>query len=198
MKHGWFLVLGAAALFACGGESESGGSGGSGGGGGTPGGSGGSGGSAGAGASGGSAGAGASGGSAGAGASGGGAGAGGAGGSAGAGGATSVDCDPSTVTCKAMTPICPKGEAPTVENGCWGKCVPVLSCAPIKDCTNCKNGFCAAYAAFTTEYRCLAASVQCSALACSCLADYFCAAPFSACTIPTSGAAKVSCECPNC
>lgn len=168
---------------ACGGESESDGSGGNSGSGGAGGGVGGAGGAPG--------GAGGSGGSAG----------GGAGGSAGAGGAAGsggVDCNPSTVSCKAMQPTCPKGQVPTVENGCWGPCVPVLTCKPEKDCSTCTNGWCAAYVSFGTEYRCVSPSIQCAALACSCLADYFCTSPFDACTTPVGGDTKVSCECPTC
>ncbi len=176
---------------ACGGESESDGSGGTSG-------SGGAGGSGGA-AGGAPGGAGGSGGSVGG--SGGSGGGGGAGGSAGAGGAAGsvgVDCNPSTVSCKAMQPVCPKGQVPAVENGCWGPCVPVLTCKPEKDCSTCTNGWCAAYVSFGTEYRCVSPSIQCAALACSCLADYFCASPFDACTTPGGGATKVSCECPTC
>lgn len=177
---------------ACGGESSSDGSGGAGG---ATGGSAGTAGSSG-GTTGGSGGAmggsgGASGGAAGA--SGGAAGA-----SGGAGGSGGIDCNPATVTCKASVPDCAKGEVPSVQNGCWGPCVPILNCATEKDCSGCTNGWCAEYQSWTTEYRCVMPSVQCSALACSCLGDYFCVGPWNACSIPSTGPAKVACSCPAC
>jgi hypothetical protein len=189
LKASWFVCV--IFVCACGGESSDDGSGGVSGGG-----AGGASGSAGA-AGGGAGGASATGGSGGA--SGGAAGSSGgaAGSSGGAAGGTAVDCNPSTVTCKSMPPQCPPGEVPTVENQCWGSCVPILSCAPVADCKSCKNGFCAAYVAFTTEYRCVLPDVQCAALACTCLSQYLCAAPYSACTDSPSGPA-VSCECPTC
>lgn len=123
---------------------------------------------------------------------------GGSGGSSDSGGSGGVDCDPSTVQCKAMQPVCEKGEVPSVQDGCWGPCVPILACATIKDCANCKNGWCAAYMSFSTDYRCVSPSIQCAALACSCLSDYFCVEPFSTCTTTVGGVAKVSCACPGC
>nr|HMR05931.1 hypothetical protein [Polyangiaceae bacterium] len=109
-----------------------------------------------------------------------------------------VNCNPTPVTCKAAVPDCPKGQVPEVIGSCWGKCVPILNCATESDCSNCTSGFCAEYASFTKEYRCVMPSLQCSALACSCLADYFCVGSFNACSTPASGPAKVSCGCPAC
>jgi hypothetical protein len=84
-----------------------------------------------------------------------------------------------------------------VEASCWGDCVPILSCATEPNCDNCQTGFCAEYVSFTTEYRCVLPSLMCSALACSCLSDYFCTAPFDACSdAPAQG--DVSCECTTC
>ncbi|MFO0570849.1 MAG: hypothetical protein U0263_34750 [Polyangiaceae bacterium] len=187
-------LLVAVVLVGCGGESSeeqnTGGAGGStGGAGGSTGGAGGS-----TGGSGGTTG-GAGGSTGGVGASGG---SGGVGATGGTGGATSVDCNPSTVLCKSMAPTCSPGEVPSVVNQCWGPCVPILTCAPEKDCTNCPNGFCAEYVALGTEYRCVLPSLQCAALACSCLADYFCLSPYNSCSTPSAGSAKVRCECPNC
>ncbi len=184
--------------FACGGESTSDGSGATSGTGATGGSAtGGSGGSA-TGGSGGSA-TGGSGGSA-TGGSGGSA-TGGSGGSAtgGSGGtAGSVDCDPDAVLCKSMPPMCNPGEVPSVQGDCWGPCVPILSCNPVADCSTCTKGFCAAYAGLATEYRCVMPSIQCQALACSCLAQYFCVAPYDACVDGSVSKPAVTCECPTC
>ena len=119
----------------------------------------------------------------------------GAGGSGGTGG---VNCDPSGVTCKAMTPSCPPGQVASVVGNCWGTCVPILECQTVSSCAACKNGFCAAYSGWTTEYRCVMPTLQCSALACGCLAQYFCAAPYTACNEGSAGGPAVICGCPTC
>ncbi|MCA9595963.1 MAG: hypothetical protein KC776_21765 [Myxococcales bacterium] len=185
-------VLAALVALGCGGESSDGGAGGTAGSGGSTGGAAGSvtGGAAGSGgATGGAGGMAGSGGATG--------GAGGMAGSGGTAGSGGVDCNPSSVSCKAAVPNCPAGQVPSVNAGCWGPCVPILACSAISDCSQCTSGFCAAYVAFTMEYRCVLPTVQCSALACSCLAQYLCADPYSACT-DSSGGPAVSCECPTC
>ncbi|MCC6215887.1 MAG: hypothetical protein IT376_13565 [Polyangiaceae bacterium] len=125
---------------------------------------------------------------------------GGAGGASGAGGGSGggVDCDPSTVRCRAMTPVCPAGEVPSVSDGCWGSCVPILSCATVEDCGDCGGYWCAEYRSWVTEYRCVAPAIECSALACSCLEPYFCGGGFEGCSIPAVGPARVACECLDC
>jgi len=129
--------------------------------------------------------------------SGGGEGAGG-GGAAGAGGGGGVPCNPSGVTCDAPIPYCPPGEVASVDGYCWGPCVPVLSCATEPSCANCLDGFCAEYVAWSTEYRCVMPTLQCSALMCGCLAQYFCVSPFDACSEGGSADHVVSCGCPTC
>jgi hypothetical protein len=188
-------------LAGCSGDSDSsktGGTGGSSGGSGgaSQGGTGGSGGSGGSGGATGGA-AGATGGSAGS-VTGGAAGSSGAGGSAGAGGATGTQCDPGLVQCDGPTPTCPEGQVPSVQGTCWGSCVPILDCAPVPSCAGCQ-GFCAAYAGLTTEYRCVMPSITCAALACSCMAKYFCVDPYNACD--DQGGANdppIICACPAC
>jgi hypothetical protein len=120
------------------------------------------------------------------------------GGAGGTGGAGGVVCNPSAALCKSLPPPCSPGQVPTVVDACWGPCVDVLSCAPEPDCTKCTSGFCAAYVAWTTEYRCVLPSVQCQALACSCLAPYLCVSSFSACSNNPGGQPPVTCSCPTC
>jgi hypothetical protein len=107
-------------------------------------------------------------------------------------------CNPGLVACAMPAPTCPVGEVASVEGGCWGPCVPVLSCQPDASCDGCA-GFCAAYEAWTVEYRCVMPTVQCAALACVCLAQYLCVAPYDACVDgdPPNGL-DVQCECPTC
>ncbi len=206
----WLLGLTLGAFVACGGSSEDGGGAGSGGaGGGADGGvtggssgSSGTGGASGVGGSSGSAGAttggsaGATGGSAGA-VTGGSAGT-GAAGSGGSAGSPGVDCNPNNVTCFANPPSCAPGEVPSVQANCWGACVPILNCDTVQDCSQCQTGYCAAYQAFTTEYRCVLPTLTCSATTCSCLAQYFCVGAFNACSPGSSGGPIVNCACPAC
>ena len=107
-------------------------------------------------------------------------------------------CNPGAVQCNSPAPFCDPGEVPSVENACWGPCVPILLCATEASCNDCQSGFCAAYLSWTTEYRCVAPSLQCQALACSCLAPYFCVAPYDACSTSGGGAPVVTCDCPTC
>ena len=120
------------------------------------------------------------------------------GGAGGTGGAGGVVCNPSAALCKSLPPSCSPGQVPSVVDACWGPCVDVLSCAPEPDCTKCTSGFCAAYVAWTTEYRCVLPSVQCQALACSCLAPYLCVSPFVDCSTNPGGQPPVTCSCPTC
>jgi len=123
---------------------------------------------------------------------------GGAGGSAGAGGSGAVLCNPDDVACYGLPPDCAPGEVPSVEDACWGPCVPILSCQPQPSCGACQTGMCAEYVAWTVEYRCVLPPLQCSALACSCLAPYFCVESFNACSMPGPGDVDVTCSCPTC
>jgi hypothetical protein len=116
----------------------------------------------------------------------------------GTGGAGGFVCNPSAALCKSLPPQCSPGQVPSVVDACWGPCVDVLSCAPEPDCSKCTSGFCAAYVAWTTEYRCVLPAVQCQALACSCLAPYLCPSPFGDCSTNPGGEPPVTCSCPTC
>jgi hypothetical protein len=128
-------------------------------------------------------------------------------GNSGSGGATSsttgagggaVDCDPGpALLCNSPMPTCDPGQVPSVLGGCWGQCVPILSCAPVPSCDGCQ-GFCVAYESWTTEYRCVMPALQCSAFACSCMAPYFCAGQYDACNVNPSGTPMVTCQCTTC
>lgn len=114
------------------------------------------------------------------------------------GGGTGIPCNPGDVLCDGPTPTCPEGQVPSVQGSCWGPCVPILDCATVPSCDNCQ-GFCAAYAGFTTEYRCVMPSITCAALACICMAKYFCVDPYNACD--DSGGPNdppITCACPAC
>ncbi len=41
-----------------------------------------------------------------------------------------LDCDFSHVNCESMPPDCAEGMTPLAVDGCWGRCVPVETCAP--------------------------------------------------------------------
>jgi hypothetical protein len=119
-------------------------------------------------------------------------------GGAGGGGSGPVSCNPNGVVCQTAPPDCNPGDVPSVVAGCWGECVPVLSCAAEDSCANCQGGFCAEYQDWTTEYRCVLPSLQCQAANCTCLGPYLCPAPFDACQDGTMAGPIVICSCPTC
>jgi len=53
---------------------------------------------------------------------------GGGSGSGGSGGSSSFDCDPRKILCKRIALDCPAGQVPSVDNSCYGLCVPIESC----------------------------------------------------------------------
>jgi hypothetical protein len=123
---------------------------------------------------------------------------GGVGAMGGTGGSGGVSCNPTGVVCATAPPNCDPGEVPSIDGPCWGPCVPILDCATEASCANCQGAFCAEYVAWVTEYRCVLPSLQCSATTCSCLAPYFCPAPFDACQEGSIDGPIVSCGCPAC
>ncbi len=124
---------------------------------------------------------------------------GGGGGTGGAGGSTGVQCNPNVVDCNQPAPACPQGQVPSPEGACWGPCVPILDCATEESCDACPTGFCAAYVAWVTEYRCVLPALQCSALHCGCTAPYFCVPPYDGCVDGAQGDdADITCDCPAC
>jgi hypothetical protein len=36
-----------------------------------------------------------------------------------------------------VTPVCPAGSLPFVENNCWGTCVPATECRAVTSCDRC-------------------------------------------------------------
>lgn len=64
-----------------------------------------------------------------------------------------VDCDPSSVICRSLPPVCAAGDVPSVIAGCWGPCVNAATCAPMPCATgracppgwrcDSSSGFCA-------------------------------------------------------
>ena len=67
-------------------------------------------------------------------------------GGGGAGGGA-VLCNPDDVACYGIPPDCAPGEVPSVEDACWGPCVPILSCQPQPSCGDCQTGMCAEHVA---------------------------------------------------
>jgi hypothetical protein len=49
-----------------------------------------------------------------------------------------LDCDSGHATCNGDPPQCDGGLVPSVENNCWGPCVPERFCGPVDDCTRCR------------------------------------------------------------
>lgn len=56
--------------------------------------------------------------------------------------AQNVSCDARDVLCRRAAPVCPRGQVPSVEGNCWGKCVPIddCSCSTSEECPD-RNQF---------------------------------------------------------
>jgi len=107
------------------------------------------------------------------------------------------DCDASTVFCNALPPECPAGQLPSVENGCWGPCVPADQCLSVPDCFGCPSGtVCVVYDAWTSSHHCITPPAGC-ATSCECLGKLVCVDGFDACAEMDDGSA-VHCSCPAC
>jgi hypothetical protein len=63
-------------------------------------------------------------------------------------------CDTRNVTCRRAQPVCGELEAPAVEDGCWGPCVPIAECActVADDCPDRNRFTCHLYAAHCGPY----------------------------------------------
>lgn len=63
-------------------------------------------------------------------------------------------CDAREVTCRRAQPVCGDLEAPAVEDGCWGPCVPIAECActVADDCPDRNRFTCHLYAAHCGPY----------------------------------------------
>ncbi|MBI3203487.1 MAG: hypothetical protein HYZ29_18255 [Myxococcales bacterium] len=109
------------------------------------------------------------------------------------------DCDQSKVVCNALPPTCPAGLVPSVQNGCWGECVPTTSCSFVSTCFDCGPG----KACVVTDdqgggqHHCVNPPASCSQ-GCSCLGDKACIAPYTSCSDGIKDGSAVHCECPTC
>ncbi len=110
-----------------------------------------------------------------------------------------LDCDQSKVVCNALPPTCPAGLVPSVQNGCWGECVPTTSCSFVSTCFDCGPG----KACVVTDdqgggqHHCVNPPASCSQ-GCSCLGDKACIAPYTSCSDGIKDGSAVHCECPTC
>ena len=109
------------------------------------------------------------------------------------------DCDGSKVTCNALPPDCPAGQVPSVENSCWGECIPSTSCKFVPTCMQCGPG----KACVVTEdmggaqHHCVNPTASCSQ-GCGCFGDKACISPYTFCVDGVKDGSAVHCECPTC
>jgi hypothetical protein len=47
------------------------------------------------------------------------------------------DCDPASIQCKRLAPLCPVGQVPRVMGGCYGECVDARQCLSVASCSAC-------------------------------------------------------------
>jgi len=113
--------------------------------------------------------------------------------------AVGFDCDAPKVLCNALPPQCEAGEVPSVNNLCWGPCVPASQCAFVPNCSNCdpKMYTCVTDVGWVFEHHCVPTPQACkNDLSCECMQNAVCLPPFDHCSAsPTDG---VFCECTNC
>jgi hypothetical protein len=65
---------------------------------------------------------------------------------------TDWNCDQRLAACASVPPACPSGEVATVTGGCYGPCVPVTLCAPIRCDAMCPAGWTCDVDAHTCRY----------------------------------------------
>jgi hypothetical protein len=109
-----------------------------------------------------------------------------------------LDCDGSKVLCNGLPPPCEGGEVPSVDEGCWGPCVPAVQCASVANCSDCPGGTsCVVNEAFTSSAHCVNVPAGC-APDCSCLGKAVCTGGFNVCIDKVNDGSAVHCECPAC
>jgi hypothetical protein len=113
-----------------------------------------------------------------------------------------VSCDPMLVVCDQKPPACPKGQAPRVEDGCWGACIPVEYCDVVPSCEACGDDEACVEAVtqFGPSLQCVPIPPECGgAPSCDCLDDV-CESPFDVCAdgIGPETGSELSCTCPDC
>ncbi len=107
-------------------------------------------------------------------------------------------CDGSQVLCNALPPLCEGGEVPSVDQGCWGPCVPAVQCASVANCSECPGGTsCVVNQAFTSSAHCVNVPAGCTA-DCTCLGKAACTGEFDACVDKVNDGSAVHCECTAC
>lgn len=88
-----------------------------------------------------------------------------------------AECRASQVTCDDAPPTCDTGRVPSVDNGCWGDCVPLLQCNYLDTCQLCseQNRLCLHFQGGDENvFHCGDAPAACDPLACECLAEDIC------------------------
>jgi hypothetical protein len=104
-------------------------------------------------------------------------------------------CDLSEVSCDAATPECPQGTIPSVQDGCFGPCLPPTECLQLTSCADCASpNVCIRYDADPLFVGCVAPSEGCEAGSyCECLGA--CMSPATACAEQEG---HVGCACLAC
>ncbi|MFZ5891099.1 MAG: hypothetical protein ACOY0T_08610 [Myxococcota bacterium] len=109
----------------------------------------------------------------------------------------SRSCNTNRAMCEAEPPTCAAGKVPSIDNGCWGPCIPVGECSQVTSCKDCEA---AGLVCVTDQlqagpvYHCVSVPPACNGKPnCQCM---------SACLSPLQcGSAtetNLSCVCPTC
>jgi hypothetical protein len=111
------------------------------------------------------------------------------------------DCDPSTVTCKALPPVCDPGMSNSVFDHCWGPCVPSSDCSAVPSCKDCdpSHYVCVSNDAQMSSHHCVEVPDPCDTdRSCQCMGDSVCVGIFDVCVDGTAGGNEIHCACPAC
>ena len=101
-------------------------------------------------------------------------------------------CNTARVTCRADPVECPSGTVHSVQDSCWGPCLPPAECLDVTDCSSCGAG---AACVRNIEF---AITTTCVAPAADCHAGNYCGCLVTCPVLCGETDAGVNCSCPGC
>lgn len=111
-----------------------------------------------------------------------------------------LNCDPLTVTCDEEPPECADGSVPSVDEGCWGDCIPAEACDIVPGCEDCPEGEACLLIGTQVgnQFACTPVAEECGGdPSCECLPEV-CEERYDTCGNKAGEGAAISCSCPEC
>lgn len=101
-------------------------------------------------------------------------------------------CNTARVTCLADPAECPPGTVHSVQDSCWGPCLPPTECRDVTDCSSCGAGVaCVRHIQFSITTNCVAPAADCHA-------GNYCGCLVTCPDVCGETDAGVNCFCPGC